>query len=135
MSASASPRFTINRRLALILPKEPFLEWLQQAMPTDPPLTMAQVRDDLDAFLIPDSSIASDADAIRWIEQRWRMFFEEALFGWCMDTDMWPEKLSLSLFRTWFDVEMHSMVWDLSDEPLSREDWDDDDDEVEATVH
>jgi hypothetical protein len=28
------------------------------------------------------------------------------------------------VLRQWFEVQYHSMVWDLSDEPIEHEDWD-----------
>jgi hypothetical protein len=31
------------------------------------------------------------------------------------------------MFREWFDVEYKSMVWDMGNEPLIFEEWDDED--------
>lgn len=39
-----------------------------------------------------------------------------------LDTDasVWPEKRTLSVFRKWFDVEIHSMVIDMLKEHIER---------------
>jgi hypothetical protein len=43
------------------------------------------------------------------------------LFGWYTDESIWPEKRTLSVFRKWLDVEIHSMVIDMLDEHIMRE--------------
>ena len=42
------------------------------------------------------------------------------LADWCADETHWPD-LHLDIFREWFDVELSSIVTDLSSEPLQRE--------------
>ena len=48
------------------------------------------------------------------------------LVDWYTDESLWPKKRSLKMFREWFDIQYHSMVWDLAvREPLELEDWGD----------
>lgn len=127
---SDSPRYTLNRTIVLLAPKEPFLEWLNNADPTDDPLTAEDLRDDSNVFLIPQFS--DDMDSMKWIEKRWNVLFEHMLLEWMVDETMWPENLTLEMFRDWFEVEIHTMAWDLAKEPLLVEDWQDEDEEEDV---
>ena len=122
---SDSPRYTLNRTVVLLLPKQPFLEWLNDADPTDAALTAEDLHDDSNVFLIPQFN--DGLDSMKWIEKRWSVLFEHMLLEWIVDETMWPENRTLEMFREWFDVEIHTMAWDLSDEPLLVEDWQDED--------
>lgn len=127
---SDSPRYTLNRTVVLLVPREAFLEWLNDADPTDEPLTMEDLRDDSNVFLIPQFS--DDMDSMKWIEKRWNVLFEHMLLEWMVDETMWPENITLEMFREWFEVEIHTMAWDLAKEPLLVEDWQDEDEEEDV---
>lgn len=126
---SDSPRFTLNRTLVLLVPRQPFLDWLNEADPTEDPLSAEDLRDDSNAFLIPQFNDA--ADSMKWIEKRWEMFFEHMLLEWLADESMWPENRTLEMFREWFDIETHTMVWDLAGASLQMEDWQEEDSDAE----
>lgn len=121
-----NPRSTINRQLILVLPKQPALDWL---MSVDPQpldhLTLNDIRQETEAFLIPEGIVNSPEQAQSWAERRWSELFLQFVSGWYLDMDLWPKKRTLKMFREWFDVQYHSMVWDLADEPLTHEEWDD----------
>ena len=125
----SSPRFTLNRTVVLLGPKQPFLDWLNDVDPDDEPLTVEDVRDDNEVFLIPQFNDNSDSE--KWVEKRWSFLFEHMLMGWIDDEAMWPQDRTLDMFREWFDIEIHTMAWDLSDEPLFVEDWQDEEDDEE----
>lgn len=130
------PHITVNRHLVILLHKQPFLDWLLSADPNPlKQITLAELRGDNEAFLIPDDVADGTKDAVKWVEQRWRMFFEHILNGWLTDECLWPQKMSLKMFREWFDVDYQSMVWDLGKVPLVVEDWDQDEYEEEPTFH
>ncbi|CAG9165091.1 hypothetical protein LMG23992_00238 [Cupriavidus laharis] len=123
------PRFTVNRALVTIVPEQPFLDWIQAVDPEPVPnLTLEHVREDQSVFLLPEE-IADTADNARhWVEKRWRGFFEFMLAEW-FDESLWPEQLSLQMFRDWFSVHYHSTVFDMvPDIPLMHDDMDDDED-------
>jgi hypothetical protein len=44
-----------------------------------------------------------------------RFIFENELSGWNMDKRTWPKKRGFKSFLKWFEVERHSMVFDLGD--------------------
>jgi len=122
-----APRFTINRSLVILRYKQPFLDWLMSADPNPPKdLTLADLEEDGDAFLIPGEPVVDNAaDAIKWVEKRWAVLFEHALSDWLTDEELWPKSRTLQMFRQWFTVEYRSMVWDLTNEPLEIEEWSD----------
>lgn len=120
-------RYTVNRGSITLKPKQPVIDWLNSV---DALLEIkgGNIFDPLDEhgdmFLIPnDDLIESRQEAVSWVEKRWRDFFEFELGQWIIDDTLWPKKLSLKLFREWFDIEYRSMVWDLGQKPLKHEDW------------
>lgn len=128
----SSPRFTLNRTVVLLGPKQPFLDWLNDVDPDDEPLTVEDVRDDNEVFLIPQFNDNSDSE--KWMEMRWSFLFEHMLMGWIDDEGMWPQDRTLDMFREWFDIEIHTMAWDLSDEQLFVEDWQDEEDDEDEEI-
>ena len=127
---NSTPRFTLNRTVVLLVPKQPFLDWLNNVDPDDQTLTVDDLRDDNEVFLIPQ--FADNSDSEKWVEKRWDFLFEHMLMGWVEDEMAWPQDRSLAMFREWFDIEIHTMAWDLSDESLFVEDWQDDEDDDEV---
>lgn len=126
---NSTPRFTLNRTVVLLGPKQPYLDWLNEVDPEEQALTVEDLRDDNEVFLIPQYSDNSDSE--KWVEKRWSVLFEHMLMGWIEDETLWPQDRSLAMFREWFDIEIHTMAWDLSDEPLFVEDWQDETDDDE----
>ena len=123
---SNSPRFTLNRTVVMLMPKEPFLQWLNDADPEEQALLTEDFRDDNNVFLIPQ--FIDTLDSLKWVEKRWTMLFEHMLLEWIVDETMWPQHRTLAMFREWFDVEIYTMVWDLAEDELLLEDWQDDGD-------
>ena len=132
------PHLTVNRHLVILVHKQPFLDWLLEADPNPlKRITLDDLRDDNEAFLIPDDVADGTEEAIKWVEGNWRMFFEHILNGWLTDESLWPKKMSLKMFREWFDVDYQSIVWDLGNVPLAIEEWsqDDDEEDEDPTFH
>lgn len=136
------PHLTLNRCAVFLRYKQPFIDWLNTADPAHCSLTLEEINNgDGEVFLIPDDNsliepVEIDKDAVRWVEKRWRIFFEHILGDWLTDESLWPKKLSLKMFRDWFAVEYRSMVWDMGYDPLVLEDWDEDDDiTINDTIH
>jgi len=43
----------------------------------------------------------------------------------------WPQKRTFKMFKDWFGVQYHSMVWDMAAKiPITYEDWESPDGEV-----
>ena len=129
---NSTPRFTLNRTVVLLVPKQPFLDWLNNVDPDDQTLTVEDLRDDNEVFLIPQFNDNSDSE--KWVVKRWSFLFEHMLMGWIDDEAMWPQDRTLNMFREWFDIEIHTMAWDLSDEQLFVEDWQDEEDDENEEI-
>lgn len=130
------PRFQLNRGLVIIRYKQPYVDWVKMAGDALMEISLQQANDEGDSFLLPTYESQIDPvdgteDAIKWVEKRWRMFFEHILESWILDETEWPQKRSLKMFREWFDIEYKSIVWDMGTEPLIVEEWDDEDEGFE----
>jgi len=111
--------YEVNRSIALIRPRAPFLDWLK-SLPgeANDSITLDSLRRDCNALLIP---AAEDFDeAVEFIAERAEELFAAELADWCEDDGLWPE-LSAALFAEWFEVEIHSVLTDLVEEELERE--------------
>jgi hypothetical protein len=101
----------INRAIALVKPRQPFIDWVNSLGGDLPRLTLAQARRDTRAMLIPEPERSQGGR--RFIELNFAFIFEDELSVWSRDKTQWPEPRTLSLFGEWFDVEIHDMVFDL----------------------
>jgi hypothetical protein len=100
---SDHPRFTVNRSVCLLVPEQPFLDWVKAVDPEPvPTLTLEAIRDDASVFLLPEVADTPE-NALRWVEKRWRTFFEFMLGEW-FDDSLWPQQISLEMFRQWFTL-------------------------------
>jgi len=112
--------FEVNRSIALIRPKAPFLDWLRN-LPgeLEAQLELDTLSRDCNALLIPP---ADDYEsALDFVMQHYRQLFEAELADWCDDEQLWPDLMSPALFLEWFAVEIHSVLTDMVETPLERE--------------
>lgn len=109
----------LNRCAITIRAKEPVLAWLQ-SLPGYDDITLDEVNRETTAYLLPVYGDDEEREAL--LAQFFDLLFEEELAGWWMEKDGWPENLSLELFKSWFEVDFHSVVVDLEDAPLRDED-------------
>ena len=100
---------TINRAVAIIKPKAPFIQWLKSLPDWDLDVTLEDLRKDSTAILIPEQE---NRNAIVYIKKIHQEIFQLELDSWHRDENWWPKKRDLKTFRKWFDVEIHSTVMD-----------------------
>jgi len=103
--------YPINRLVAIIKPKQPFLDWLAGQPDWDLDTTLEELRTECNALLIPEYD--SVEHAMRYMERNHKYIFDLHLFDWYTDKTMWPAKRTISVFRKWFDVEIHSVIYDM----------------------
>ena len=106
----------INRSLIILKPKQPFLDWTLTLDDEDKNLTLEQITEGSIAYLIPE--LWQDSDQQELLKSYHDILFEEQLGGWWTDEVAWPQKRDLKTFMDWFQVEFHSLLFDLCDEPL-----------------
>lgn len=118
---------SINRCVAIVRVKQPFLDWLKKL--PDPPrgVTLATMNDDCHSYLLPQYEMEEDQDQI--LADFYDDIFVNELMGWWTDEEAFPKERTLATFRRWFDVEFHSVALDLiDDEPLEHDEAEEEED-------
>lgn len=108
----------INRSAIVIRAKEPFVEWLR-ALPDPCLITTEEVNRDSTVYLIPQ--YVDDDDKLPILKQCYDLLFEDMLCSWWTVEADWPADRSLDMFQKWFEVDFHSVLEDLVDDPLLDE--------------
>lgn len=106
---------SVNRCVAIIKVKQPFIDWLK-SLPDPEEITIEEVNLDNSAFLLPEYE--ENNKTLTILKHFHNVIFEEQLMGWWTNQDDWPKNRGFNTFVKWFDVEFHSIVFDLVDEPL-----------------
>lgn len=106
---------TIDRNAILVRPKRPFFDWANGVFNSGPPINE---KDECNVYLIREMD--SNEAVLRWVRTHFDDVFVNELNDWCTDEGRWPQKRTYVLFSEWFDVEVHSMVLDLEDGPVTK---------------
>ena len=104
---------SINRNAILVRPKKPFFEWLNKNGDTIDSVEEANI------YLIRE--MGSNKDIINWVKTNFDKIFVNELNDWIIDESVWPENRTYQMFEEWFDIEIHSMILDLEDSPITKE--------------
>lgn len=105
----------VNRSILLVRPRQPYLDWAD-SLPNPTPVTLDELREDCNVYLV--SEILDPDDELAVLQNHYAAIFEQELSDWMTGEDFWPSKRTLSMFMDWFDVEFHSMVFDLLDDDV-----------------
>jgi hypothetical protein len=112
------PEWTLSltdRSVAIIKPRQPLVDWVNRIVPLSTPLSLELVQQDCTAIVVPD---LGDLEAtLEYLEPVKPLLLEMELEGWDRDPSDWPEELTAELFDAWFDLEVHSFAWQLTDVP------------------
>jgi hypothetical protein len=110
----------VNRHLALLRPRQPFLDWLR-GTPDPPDLSLEEIKQEGIVFLLPEFD--DDHKALSYLEDCFGDLFEMELAAWYQDERLWPKGRDLQMFRAWFDIEIHSIVIDLLNDRIEKEEY------------
>lgn len=112
--------YTINRAVVVIKPKQPFLDWVNSTEDEgDEDITLAEIQEDHSVYLVKSyEEIGGHLKVLRVVYDE---IFENELWGWCTDESLWPQKRDYATFKKWFDIEAHSLVFDLCEGDIVRE--------------
>ena len=114
--------FLINRSVAIIKPKQPFVDWANSVGNEKDQYSISDFSTDCSVILLP--VVDSDEHAEAFIKDIFQDLFELELSSWMADDDTWPEKINYKMFLEWFDVEYHSMVFDSLKDDIEKEAYD-----------
>jgi hypothetical protein len=108
----------LNRTAITLLGAQPYVEWMRSRDSdfSTGTLTVARSKTYGSAFLLPEFELEEELQ--EWVEENFSWLFEFQLSAWTTDESVWPTDRSLAAFRSWFRVEVHSVVVDASDEDL-----------------
>jgi hypothetical protein len=110
----------INRTVAIIKPRQPFVDWLNSLPDDDHVYTLEELAADNLTFLIPEAD--SHEGAMDYIRKKHDLIFTWELWGWVTAEELWPAKRDRKVFREWFEIEINSEVFDLVDGAVAKED-------------
>jgi hypothetical protein len=110
--------YTINRAIAIIKPKQPYLDWTR-TLPDPSDVSLDELRRDCTAVLLPD--VADDTEVDVYLRSIYEELFTIELAAWDTNEDDWPQARDYATFRIWFDIEVHSLILDAAKTPLRRE--------------
>ncbi len=75
--------YTINRSIAIIKPKQPFVDWANQLPDAEWKVSLDNFKGDCLAILIPE--YGTDEEAKEYIDEIYEDIFEEELFDCCTE--------------------------------------------------
>ena len=110
---------TVNRTAVVVLPGQPFLDWLHEADPTSLELNLEDLRREPTIYLLPESE--NEQEARKHLEILCGEIFREQLDGWYRVPSSWPKRRDFDAFDGWFDWSFHSAIVDLCADPLIQE--------------
>ena len=79
-----------------------------------------EISEDNLTFLIPEFD--GPDEATEYIRKRYGLILEWAFGGWAPTEELWPEKRNWKMLNEWFDIEIHSEVFDLAEGTIEKED-------------
>jgi hypothetical protein len=109
----------INRSAVIVMPEQPFLDWLHRVDPTSAELNLEDLRREPTIYLLPEYDTAEQARG--YLREYCREIFEEQLDGWYRVPSVWPVDRTFDTFIRWFECRFHSLLVDVCDDPLIRE--------------
>ena len=110
--------YLINRAVAIVRIKQPCVEWINST--EGPELTLKLVNEESHIYLLPEHDTEQEQELI--IQDLYREIFELELAGFCTDRNQWPT-IGYQKFLDWFEIEVHSMVFDPYDNEIEKEDY------------
>ncbi len=66
--------------------------------------------------MVPELSDEKGVDA--FLIKNYTILFEQELSGWFLDEKVWPPVRDFRTFLEWFEVEFHSVVYDMAEDEL-----------------
>ena len=110
---------SVNRAMMVVRARQPYVDWADSIGDDGERISLAEHRADPTAYLIPRVETAEDAEDL--LMACWPLLFESELEAWCTDEEYWPARRTIEMFAEWFEVELHSMVIDITAEPFEGE--------------
>jgi hypothetical protein len=110
----------INRDALIITPKKAFIDKLNTIFKDDTiEFSDPLEHDNANIYLLPERDTTEAS--LKFVKIHFLTFFNEELFAWSTDEDVWAEELTWELFNKWFTVSIQSMVLDTVEDKIIKE--------------
>lgn len=107
---------SIDRNAILVRPRQPYIDWANKVYNDGHAFTG---RDECNIYLVRERG--SNEEVERWVRKHFDELFVNELNDWCTDEERWPPGRTYKMFADWFTVEVHSMVLDVEEGPITKE--------------
>lgn len=104
--------FEVDRIAAVVKPTAVMLHWLNDCPLRKDHLILQDLRKDCLVLLVPEFD--GPKQASEYIKSIFKPIFEAELISWGVPEHLWPENRDIELFKRWFDIEFHSMIYDVA---------------------
>jgi hypothetical protein len=109
----------ISRIAIVIIPKKPFYDWLNSIEPGEGTNEKAIEDQDNRVYLIPDFDDQSEIET--YLKKVYQRIFKNELASWYTDESLWPKNRTWEMFREWFDINIHTIIYDTLDEDIEKD--------------
>lgn len=107
--------YALNRSAIVIKLKQPYLDWTN-SLPDPETISLVEMNRENHIYLI--NEYKTDAQLEEIVKSIHSNIFEAELDSWYRDKELWPEDRDYKMFKKWFEVVPHSMVFDILDEDI-----------------
>ena len=116
------PTHTVDRAVAIIKKKQPYIDWIRNLPDSDNDSTLESINDDPSCYLIPTCGDTIE-DIVEHLKAVSSEIFEMEMNGWWTEEGDWEKDLSWENFQKWFDFEISSFPIDLGEDEIYREEY------------
>jgi len=110
--------YAVNRSALVIKMKQPYLDWTK-SLPDSDDMTLDRLNRENNIYLIQNYETNAHLEEI--VKSIYHEIFVEELDSWYRDKELWPKKRDYRTFKEWFEVEAHSMVFDMVEGEIGEE--------------
>ena len=107
-----------NRSFLVISAKRPMAEWVAEA---DNEEVDPAVEAHRSVYLVPPLDIPSEEQVEKLVERHCAALFENELFSWNTNRDMWPTTRDFETFKEWFEYEYVEEGFDVASDQIEKE--------------
>ncbi len=104
----------VMRTAMVVKRKQPFYDWLKNIEKN----SNFSHAVEADVYLLPDFEEIGEME--NWIKKHFDRIFCDQLLGWYSNETLWVKNRTFKMFQEWFDYSMHTMVWDVVEDPIDK---------------
>ena len=82
------------------------------------PLTLSQIQSTATVYMVPDAE--TPEHIVKYIDDHFEGIFTTELASWSIEEADYPQDMSLKAFWELFEIEVHDLVLDITDEDLQN---------------